>query len=44
VTREDRIKFTQLGGDELGQLVDIIQKDCPDALNEVQITHCTPPL
>jgi len=38
VTREDRVKFSvmvaQLSGDELGQLVDIIQKESPDALNE----------
>lgn len=38
VTRQDRLKFSQLAiqlsGDELGQLVDILQKDCPEALNE----------
>lgn len=38
VTKEDRIKFSklvnQLESDELGQLVDMIAKECPDALNE----------
>jgi hypothetical protein len=26
--------LSQLSGDELGQLVDLLQKDCPEALNE----------
>jgi len=38
VSRADRLKLSQLvnqlSSDELGQLVDIIQRDCPGALNE----------
>jgi hypothetical protein len=38
VTRQDRLKFSQLvnqlSSDELGQLVDQIQRDCPAALSE----------
>jgi len=38
VTRQDRVTFSKLvdklSSDELGQLVDMIQRDCPTALNE----------
>jgi len=39
VTKEDREKFAQLVNsllsEELGQLVDKIQKECPEAINEL---------
>eukprot|EP00456_Euglypha_rotunda_P053871 TRINITY_DN4351_c0_g1_i8.p1 TRINITY_DN4351_c0_g1~~TRINITY_DN4351_c0_g1_i8.p1 ORF type:complete len:141 (+),score=36.36 TRINITY_DN4351_c0_g1_i8:122-544(+) len=38
-TRQDRVKFSQLinqlSGDQLGELVELIQKECPEALTEV---------
>lgn len=41
VTRQDRVKFSQLvqqlTSDQLGQLVSLLQKSCPDALNEVSL-------
>ena len=41
VSRADRVKLSllvnQLSSDELGQLVDMIQRDCPQALNEVRL-------
>lgn len=45
VTRADRVKLSllvnQLSSDELGQLVDMIQRDCPQALNEVSPSVCS---
>jgi len=40
VSRSEKVKFSQLvnqlDSDQLGEMVSIIQKDCPEALNEAE--------